>query len=177
MSFIALKCPGCGYRCKVSANAPAWITCGNCLTSIETGNIAHDGPVPVIPLARATRFDGKTIAWLLLAAGALLIVGAAVAVFALDSSAWSITLTILGIVAIISASLFVREQPHRTPEISQDPTPWRGGTLSYQSPMHPRPRSLPSPQSLLLNIAIGMVFGFLIFLGIGLLILGVCSAI
>jgi len=177
MSFIALKCPGCGYRCKVCANAPARITCGNCLTSIEIGNIDHAGAVPVIPLSRATRLDGKTIAWLLLGAGAFLMVGAGIAVFALDSPAWSITLTIIGIAAIISASLFVREQPHRTLEISHDPTPWRGGTLSYQSPMQPRPRSLPSPQSLLLNIAIAMVFVFLILLGIGLLILGVCAAI
>ena len=176
MSFIAVKCPGCGYRFMVSPYAPPRITCGNCLTSIETGNTDHTGPLPAIPLAQATGFDGKTIAWLLLACGALLMVGAGVAIFALDSPQWSITLTIIGTVAVISAFLFVREQPLRTPEVSHEPTPGRGGTLSYQSPMKPRPRSAPSLPSIVLNVAIGLVIMFLIFLGLGLLVLGVCGA-
>lgn len=176
MRFIALKCPGCGYRFNVSPYAPATITCGNCLTPIKTGNTDRIGPVPVIPLTQATGLDGKTVAWLLLAAGGLPIVGAAVAIFAMDSPTWSITLALIGIAVVISAVLFVREQPHRMPEVSHDPTPWRGGTLSYQSPMQPRPPSRLSAPSILLNIAIGLVIVFLIFLGIGLLVLGVCGA-
>lgn len=172
MSFIAVKCPGCGYRCKVSANAPARITCGNCLTSIETGNIDHAEPIPVIPLAQATGFDGKANAALLLLLGALLIVGAASAIFAGNSPEWCIVLAAIAIIAVImSAVLLIRQQLHRTPEVPHDPTPWRGGTLSYQSPIQSRRRSP------LFGIAIGFGIVLLILLGVAFLILGTCAMI
>lgn len=172
MSFVALKCPGCDYRFMVSRYAPARIMCGNCLTSIETGNIDRIGPVPAIPTAQAIGFDGKANAGLLSLLGALLIVGAALAIFTGNSPEWCILLAAIAIIAvIISAVLLIRQQLHRTPEISHDPTPWHGGTLSYRSPIPP-PR--PSP---LLSIAIALGIALLILLGIAFLILGTCAMI
>lgn len=172
MSFIPVKCPGCGYRCKVSANAPARITCGNCLTSIETGNIDHEGPVSVIPLDRVAGVDRKMITGLLLLSGGTLIGGSALAIFAGNSAVWCIILAAVAIViGVVCGILLIRQLPRRAPVISPDPTPWRGGTLSYRSSIQPR---RPSP---LASVAIGLGIAILILLGIAFLLLGTCGMI
>lgn len=172
MNMIALKCPGCGYRFMVSPYAPARITCGNCLTSIETGNIDRIGPMPVIPLDWLAGFDRQMITWLLLLSGVMLIGGSAIAIFGGNSPEWCIILAAIAVVVlIICAVLFIRQNLQRPPEVPPDPTPWRGGTLSYRSANQPRG---PSP---LASVATAFGIVLLILLGIAFLILGTCAMI
>lgn len=77
MRFIALTCPGCGYRFTVSSSAPMRITCPNCLTSMTNPSKGDEiEPQPVIPVEQVSSSDRKVTTILLAFVGIMAFAGA-----------------------------------------------------------------------------------------------------
>lgn len=77
MRFIALTCPGCSCRLTVSSNAPATVTCPNCLSSMANPSKGDEiEPIPVIPVEQASSSDRKVTTILLAFVGIMTFAGA-----------------------------------------------------------------------------------------------------
>lgn len=171
MRFIALTCPGCGYRFTVSSNAPAMVTCPNCLTSMANPSKgAEIEPVPVIPVEQASSSDRKIAASLLALLGILVFAGA-IAMLRSTTISFSGVLAIIASFSVLaSAVLFSRKSGVR-PNAGEGPVLRRGSSLEYE----PRaPQQGPTPSKL--AIGFGVIFlVLLIIFGILFLLFGACA--
>jgi hypothetical protein len=102
-----LFCPTCGRALTVSDNAPAQLTCPNCLARLHNPTAGQVRPLPVIPVDQEAQFDAARTTGLfyglvgLLAVGTVLSIvnfGGASAIFNLVVAGALIGLIVLGLI-------------------------------------------------------------------------------
>lgn len=171
MRFVALTCPVCGSRLTVSSNAPARVTCPNCLTSMANPSKSDEiEPVPVIPVEQASSSDRKIIA-ILLAVTAILVFASAVATFRSNEIWFSGALAaIASLSVLVSAVLFSRETGTKW-NVAQAPVSRQGPPLEYESRA---PQQGPTPSKLMIGCGVISAILLMIF-GILFLLFGACA--